>query len=52
MSLSGTNMANLARSTDKNIIMSQLKPFEEYIYRKKKQLDGLNDIYDNGPDSC
>ena len=27
--------------------MYQLRPFEQYIYCKNKQLDGMNNIYDN-----
>ena len=33
--------------TDKNIIIFQLKPFEQYIYYRNKQLDGMNNVYDN-----
>ena len=25
--------------------MHQLKPFKQYIYKKTKQLDGVNDVY-------
>ena len=34
-------------ATDKNIIMHQLKSLKQNIYLKNKQLDGMNNIYDN-----
>ena len=34
-------------STDKNIIVYQLKPFKQYIYCTNEQLDGINNTYDN-----
>ena len=33
--------------TSKDIIMHQLKPFRWYIYPGAKQVDGMNDMYDD-----